>query len=83
MADWLMLMAWNSAIRLNQSPVPLMDMAAQRIRIVAADGIEQARKAGDVVFHLLFAGVLQAQEFGLDFADVPGSSGSSKQSSRI
>ena len=51
---------------------PLMDMAAQRIRIVAADGIEQARKAGDVVFHLLFAGVLQAQEFGLDFADVPG-----------
>ena len=51
---------------------PLMDMAAQRIRIVAADGIEQAREAGDVVFHLLFAGVLQAQEFGLDFADVPG-----------
>lgn len=73
MADWLMLMAWNSAIRLSQSPgFPLMDMAAQRIRIVAADGIEQARKAGDVVFHLLFAGVLQAQEFGLDFADVPG-----------
>lgn len=25
-----------------------------------------------MVFHLLFAGVLQAQEFGLDFADVPG-----------
>lgn len=73
MADWLMLMAWNSAIRLSQSPgFPLMDMAAQRIRIVAADGIEQAREAGDVVFHLLFAGVLQAQEFGLDFADVPG-----------
>ena len=51
--------------------LPLMDMAAQRIRVVAADGVKQARETGDMVFHLLFAGVLEAQEFDLNFADVP------------